>query len=461
MDAAPLPLKDTDVRTAPRATPAAWYALAVLGITTFFAMLDRQIMLLLAEPIRIDLELTDFQLGLLQGLGVALFAAIASFPLGWLADRYDRRVVLAGCVAFWSAAVVACGLAPSFPFLLVSGAMVGAGESGLAPVMYAIIPLLFFGRQRQLANSLAALATVGGGALAFLAAGQLITLVDELRPSLPGALSGLPSWRLAFFAAALPAPLMILLILSIRLPATRPAPMDAEADPVAAPVAEAVPARVYFRRHAATYARFYVGCAAGGFAFAALSVWVAVIAARLFGQTPGQIGAALGLAQVGSMGLGFAISVLATQRWQASVGGRLPVRLMWIGLLLAAVTCLSLLWVRGPTQLFVSYGLIGVALSLATMVFPTSLQSISPQHLRGRATSLQFIISLSFAALAPPLVGLVSDRLAPMANAPLVAVVAVATPALLLGAILLWWCERSGLAAALADAERIDSTAGG
>jgi MFS family permease len=439
----------------PKATPAAWYALAVLGCTTFFAMLDRQIMLLLAEPIRIDLQLSDFQLGLLQGAGVALFAAIASFPLGWLADRYDRRVVLAGCVAFWSAAVVACGLAPTFPVLLASGAMVGAGESGLAPVMYAIIPLLFFGRQRQLANSLAALATVGGGALAFLVAGELILLVDELRPRLPAALAALPAWRLAFFAAALPAPLMILLILSIRLPATRQAVAAEQAGPAEAG-AGLVPARTYFRRHAGTYARFYTGSAAGGFAFAALSVWVAVIAARLFGQSPARIGAALGLAQVTSMGLGFAISVLAAQRWQASVGGRLPVRLMWIGSLLAAVTCLSLLWVKGPTQLFVSYGLIGVSLTLAAMVFPTALQSISPQHLRGRATSLQFIVSLSFGAAAPPLVGLVSDGLAPMANAPLVAVVLVATPALVLGALLLWWCERSGLAAAIADADSID-----
>jgi MFS family permease len=442
------------------ASPAAWYALAVLALTTFLALLDRQLMLLLAEPIRIDLRLSDFQLGLLQGAGVALFAAVASFPLGWLADRYDRRIVLAGCVAFWSAAVFACGLATSFQQLLIAGALVGAGESGLAPVMYAMIPLMFMGRQRQLANSLAALATVGGGALAFLVAGQLIALVDNLRAGLPQDLAQLPAWRLAFFAAALPAPLMILLILSIRLPASRPA---ARPQPVG-DVAETAPAglvsaRAYFARHAGTYARFYLGGALGGFAFAALAVWVAVIAGRLFGQTPAQIGAALGLAQIVSMGLGFAISVLAANRYRASAGGLLPVRLIWVGSLLAAVTCLTLLVVSTPLQLYLCYGLIGVSLSLASMVFPTALQGISPQHLRGRAASLQFIVSLSLAAAAPPLVGLLSDRLSTLPNAPLVAVVIVAAPALFLGGAMFWWCERSGLQAALADAAAIDGEA--
>ncbi len=441
----------------PGASAAAWYALAVLALANFVALLDRQIMLLLAEPIRLGLGLSDLQLGLLQGAGVALFAALASFPLGWLADRHDRRVVLAGCVALWSAAVVACGLATSFPALLAASATVGFGEAGLAPVMYALIPLLFLGKQRQLANSIAALATVGGGALAFAAGGEIVALADRLRAVLPAGLAVLPAWRLSFFAAALPAPLMVLLILSIRLPKRATAAMPVVATPEA-PVG-AISARAWFARHARAYAAFYIGGAFGSFGFVALSVWVAVIAARLFGETPAQIGAALGLAQVGSMGLGFALSVLATRALQARVGAVLPVRLMWTALLLAALLCLSLLWVAGPAQLYFSYGLIGVALTLAAMVFPTALQAMSPQHLRGRATSLQFIVSLSLGASAPPIVGLLSDRLGTLPNAPLVAVVMAATPALVIGAALLLWCERTGLRRVLAEAAHIDGEA--
>jgi MFS family permease len=442
------------------ASPAGWYALAVLALTTFLALLDRQVLLLLAEPVRVELLLSDLEVGLLQGTGVALFAAIAGFPLAWLADRYDRRIVLSACVVVWCAGVFASGLTMSFPSLFAATAIVGIGEAGLAPVMYSLIPLFFFGRQRQLANSIAVIATVGGGALAFLIAGQLVGLSDVLRPFLPAALSDSSPWRIAFFAAALPAPLMVLLIMSVRMPdrgAQVPLPVDAES--ISAGDAGLVSARAYFRMHAATYARFYFGNGFGGFAFVAISVWVAIIAARMFEQSPAQIGSALGIAQIGSVGLGFILSVAATRHWHTSVGGRLPVRLMWVGILVAMVASLSLLWVRSATALFLCYGLIGVALSFASMLFPTGLQNLSPQHLRGRATSLQFFVSLSLSATAAPLVGFVSDQLGSRPNAPLIAVVMLSVPALFLAAMLLWWCERAGLDAAIADATRIDSLA--
>jgi MFS family permease len=79
-----------------------------------FALVDRQILVLLAEPIRKHLALSDLQRGLLQGAGIAIFAALATYPLGWLADRFDTRLVLKGCIAAWSTAVAACGLAQTF-----------------------------------------------------------------------------------------------------------------------------------------------------------------------------------------------------------------------------------------------------------------------------------------------------------------------------------------------------------
>lgn len=438
-----------------RASRGAWYALAVLAVTTFVAMLDRQIMLLLAEPIRVDLNLSDLQLGLLQGTGVAFFAALAGFPLGWLADRFDRRIVLAGCVAFWSAAVMANGMAASFPGLLASSAMVGAGEAGLAPVMYALIPLLFFGSQRQVANSIAAMATVGGGALAFVAGGEIIAMVETVRPDLPVYLGALAEWRLAFFASALPAPIMIALILSIRTPKQRPR-VTASVVEVAS---DRIDALAYFRGHAATLTLFYLGGAVGSFAFASLSVWSAIIAARLFGQSPLQIGSAMGLAQLASAGLGFVLSNLIARRWQDRIGARLPVRVMAVSLAFAALIATSLLLASSAAHLFVCYGLIGVALTVAAMVFPTALQSIAPSHLRGRAISIQFILAMVLASAGPPLVGLLSDRMAHSTKGPLPALVLVVVPALVVAVLLLASCERTGLQAALDDAARLDGEA--
>jgi MFS family permease len=203
------------------ASSSAWYALAILAIVTFFALLDRQILLLLAEPIRIDLKLSDLQLGLIQGFGVALFAALAGFPLGWATDRFDRRAVLSLCIGGWSLAVVGCAFSETFLQLLISSAMVGAGEAGLAPVLYALIPLFFFGRQRQIANSIATMASVGGGALAFTVAGQIVLASAGAGGTLPAPFAGLEDWRISLIAAAALAPVMILLVFTIRVPQTR------------------------------------------------------------------------------------------------------------------------------------------------------------------------------------------------------------------------------------------------
>src|SRR3546814_10924021 len=80
----------------------AWYGLGVLLMTTLFAFVVRQMLSLIAPSLQTSLGFTDLQLGMLQGLGMAVFASVASYPMGWLADRFGRRLLLALGVACWS-----------------------------------------------------------------------------------------------------------------------------------------------------------------------------------------------------------------------------------------------------------------------------------------------------------------------------------------------------------------------
>src|SRR3546814_19889762 len=96
-----------------RASLASWYALLVLSVATLYAVIDRQVIILLSQQLKADLHLSDTQIGSLQGFGAVLFASIAAFPLGWLADRMDRRVLLSLCVIVWSIGIATCGLATS------------------------------------------------------------------------------------------------------------------------------------------------------------------------------------------------------------------------------------------------------------------------------------------------------------------------------------------------------------
>lgn len=427
-------------------------------------MVDRHIFMLLAEPIRKALALSDLQLGLLQGTGIALFTVLASYPLGWLGDRVDRRWVLAGCIAVWSTAVLACGFAQDFGQLLLASAMVGAGEAGLAPIAWALIPLLFYGAQRQLANSIFAVTAVGGGALAIVLSGQLVSSVEAMRPVLPSALQGWEGWRLSFVAAAMPAPLMIALVLSMAV-ALRAAQVQRSVPlmPLSAasemPSAQMIGMGSYLRQNRSTFLSFCVGTGLGGFAFSAVVSWLAVICARVYGQTPAQIGAALGAGQLFSAAAGFVLSLLALRWLGGRLGPRLPLRGMWIASLACAPLCASLLLASSAKQFYVFYAVYGACLTLSVMLYPTVLQSLSPAHLRGRVAALQGIVTMAFAASAPPLVGWASDRLSVRPDALVIAVVVVAVPAVLVAAVLLRWCEVNGFQRTADHAAQLDAAA--
>jgi predicted MFS family arabinose efflux permease len=125
----------------PHAQPGrrAWFTLGILCFVYVLNFLDRQLLAILAKPIQDTLHITDTQLGLLTGLYFALFYCFIAIPVGWLADRTNRVAVLSLACAIWSAATVACGLAKTYPQLVVARMTVGFGEAGGVPPSYAII----------------------------------------------------------------------------------------------------------------------------------------------------------------------------------------------------------------------------------------------------------------------------------------------------------------------------------
>src|SRR3546814_18504123 len=114
MESGALAVSATDVsvgRALPKAPLSAWYGLFVLVMTTLFAFVDRQILNLVGPSLQTSLGFTDFQIGMLQGLGLAIFASVAAYPMGWLADRFGRRLILAVGIICWSLATGRIGRA--------------------------------------------------------------------------------------------------------------------------------------------------------------------------------------------------------------------------------------------------------------------------------------------------------------------------------------------------------------
>jgi len=124
---------------AARPGKAAWVALAILCFIYVLNFLDRQLLSILAKPIRDELGLSHTQLGLISGLYFAIFYCVISIPVAWFADRSNRVKVLSFACALWSAATVACGMANTYPQLAIARMTVGLGEAGGVPPSYAII----------------------------------------------------------------------------------------------------------------------------------------------------------------------------------------------------------------------------------------------------------------------------------------------------------------------------------
>jgi predicted MFS family arabinose efflux permease len=115
------------------------YAVGLLLAIFILNFFDRQVINILAEQIRQDLRLADWQIGLMTGFAFAILNALLGLPLAHLADRHNRPFLLAGAVAVWSAFTAFCGVAQSFGQLLIGRLGVGGGEAGCTPLAQSLI----------------------------------------------------------------------------------------------------------------------------------------------------------------------------------------------------------------------------------------------------------------------------------------------------------------------------------
>ena len=131
----------------------AWYVVAVLTLANVSAFIDRQVLGLLVAPLRRDLGITDTQMGVLYGLAFALFYTLLGIPLGRLADRGSRRLIIGVGIAAWSVMTVLCGIARTYDQLLLARFGVAVGEAALAAPALSLIADYFEPNRRATALS--------------------------------------------------------------------------------------------------------------------------------------------------------------------------------------------------------------------------------------------------------------------------------------------------------------------
>lgn len=149
------------------------YLLALLAAIMVFNYVDRIALAVMLQNIKMDLKLTDTDIGLLTGIAFALFYSVMGIPIARWADRGDRARIVSITVALWSVAVATCGRAASFLQLLIMRISVAIGEAGCAPPAFSLISDYFGGPERPRAIARYMLAWPIALLLGFFAAGWL------------------------------------------------------------------------------------------------------------------------------------------------------------------------------------------------------------------------------------------------------------------------------------------------
>jgi predicted MFS family arabinose efflux permease len=183
---------------------ACWYVAVLTCVIYAVNIADRYVVQTVLEPIRLELHLTDAGVAFLLGLPLALFYCVLGIPISWLADRSNRRNILAACILIWSGFTALCGLTRSYLEFLFARIGVGSGEAGGTPTSNALLADYFPADRRPMAFTILALGAPLG---AWLGA------------DVAGSIAHASGWRAAFMALGVPGVLIgLLVLLTVREP---------------------------------------------------------------------------------------------------------------------------------------------------------------------------------------------------------------------------------------------------
>ena len=187
------PAEDSETLT----TNYRYYALAMLTFVYIFNFIDRQILVILQEDIKLELGLSDTQLGLLSGISFAIFYVTFGIPIARLADKSNRRNIVALAIGTWSFMTAVSGAAQNFFQLLLARIGVGIGEAGGSPPAHSMISDMFPAKERATALSIYSMGINFGVLIGFVLGGYVNDLLG---------------WRWVFVVIGVPGILMALVV---------------------------------------------------------------------------------------------------------------------------------------------------------------------------------------------------------------------------------------------------------
>ncbi|MDB2688623.1 MFS transporter [Luminiphilus sp.] len=368
-----------------------WTVLVMLTLVYTFNFIDRQILVILQEPIKADLGLSDAQLGLLTGFSFALVYVTAGIPIAWLADRANRRNIVAASLAFWSLMTAMSGLVQNYGQLLVARLGVGVGEAGGTPPAHSMISDYFPPSSRGTALSFYSMGIYIGVLFGFAAGGWIAENFG---------------WRNAFFVIGIPGILYAFAVLWVVKE-----PKRGHFDPAGAeaPAQSSLSETMAGLRRRPTFWYLSVGCAFSAFISYGNGNFMPSFLMRNHGLSLTEVGVILGLISglsgaTGTFLGGYMADRLATRdmRWY-----------LWIPILGGLSAMIPAYYtLLGENTTFIVAAMVPSQILSALYLGPciaTCHNLVSPGMRAMASAILYFVLNLIGLGLGPLTVGILSD----------------------------------------------------
>lgn len=407
------------------------FALAMLTIVYALNFIDRQILVILQEPIKAEMGLSDAQLGLLSGFAFAVIYVTAGIPIAYWADRGNRRNVVSLAVAVWSGMTALSGLAQNYLHLLLARIGVGLGEAGGSPPAHSMISDYYPPEQRATALSVYSTGIYMGILTGFLFGGLLAESFG---------------WRTAFMVVGIPG---VLFALFLRL--TLKEPLRGRWEPEQANKPKpGLKETLALLRDRPSFWYLALGCAFTAYVSYGNGNFLPSFLIRNHGLSIGEVGAAMALVAGVSGAVGTFLGGYLSDR----LGTRDMRWYLWVPLLGTAIGYLPYHYIlftdhtyAGLSVLFFALVLLtfylGPCIAVAHVLVPPGMRAIT-------SATLFFVLNMIGLGLGPLMTGLVSDLLLPSQGADALRYSMIATTQVTLLSVLMFALAAKHLPADLA-----------
>lgn len=385
----------------------AWYVVFLLTFAYTVAFIDRQVLNLLVDPIKLDLLLSDVDISFLQGFAFMSAYVVCGPLFGRWADTGHRRNILVFGVTTWSVCTVLCGTADSFWELFLARAGVGAAEASLAPVAWSLIADYFTKPRLPRAMSIFLLGPSLGAGLALVAGGLVIAFAGDLIELIP-AFSGMSTWQVTFMMVGFPGLLLAMLLFTVR----EPVRTSFSSTPVTDDRAFTIPEIAqYIWKDRAFFLRVFVGMGMLAIVIYGLPTWMPSYLIRHFDVNPATVGMQYGVLVLSCGALGIILGPSFGRLLQRMGYQDSALRSAAICCGVSAVGCAALPFAPSYAVTLGIAAVITFFYALPQAMVASSLQFASPNRLRGIISTLYlFMISVCGLGLAPSVIAFVTDR---------------------------------------------------